>query len=85
MAPRDRDTEHHQSHDSKSDITHLPPIIETPFNIFANRVDPDQAALIRAALSESTLFAYGYMIRYDLTLVKLTSCLFSMYKRESLH
>ena len=23
--------------------------VETPFNIFANRADPDQAALIRAA------------------------------------
>ena len=48
MAPRDRDTEHHQSHHSKSAIAPLPPIIETPLNIFANRVDPDQAAF-RAA------------------------------------
>ena len=24
-------------------------LIETPFNIFANRADPDQAALLRAA------------------------------------
>ena len=24
-------------------------IIETPFNAFANRADPDQAALVRAA------------------------------------
>ena len=34
-------------------------LIETPFNSFANRVDPDQAALLR---SGSTLFAYGNMI-----------------------
>ena len=33
-------------------------LIETPFNTFANRADPDQAALVRAAWSEPTLFAY---------------------------
>ena len=43
------------------------------FDAFANRADPDQAALVRAALSGSTLFAYGNMIRYDHTLVDLTS------------
>ena len=37
-------------------------LIETPFDAFVNRADPDQAALIRAALSGSTLFAYGNMI-----------------------
>ena len=37
-------------------------LIEMPFNAFANRADPDQAAIIRAAWSESTLFAYGNMI-----------------------
>ena len=41
-----------------------------PFNTFTNRVDPDQAALLRAALSGSTLFANGNMIRYDPTLVQ---------------
>ena len=30
-------------------------LIETPFNAFANRADPDQAASVRAALSGSTL------------------------------
>ena len=33
-------------------------------NTFANRADPDQAALVRAAWSGSTLFAYGNL-RYD--------------------
>ena len=42
-------------------------LIETPFNTFTNRVDPDQAALVRAAWSGSTLFAYGNMIRHDPT------------------
>ena len=37
-------------------------ITETHFNTFANRTDPDQAALVRAACSGSTLFAYGNMI-----------------------
>ena len=39
----------------------------TPFNTFAKRADPDQAAW-----SGSTLFAYVNMIRYDPTLVDLT-------------
>ena len=39
-----------------------PYLIETPFNIFANRADLDQAALVRAALSGSALFAYGTII-----------------------
>ena len=30
-----------------------------PLNAFANRAEPDQAALVRAAWSGSTLFAYG--------------------------
>ena len=50
--------------------------IEVPFNAFANRADPDQAALVRVASSGSTLFAYGNMIRYDPTLVDLTSNFF---------
>ena len=51
-------------------------LIETPFNTFANRADPVQAALVRAAWSGSSLFAYGNMIRYDPTLVDLTSIFF---------
>ena len=51
-------------------------LIETPFNTFANRSDPYQAALVRAAWSGSTLFAYGNMIRYDTSLVDLTSNFF---------
>ena len=44
-------------------------LIEKPLNTFANRADPGQAALVRAAWARSTLFAYGNMIRYDPTLV----------------
>ena len=33
-------------------------LIETPFDAFANRADPDQAV-------GSTLFTYGRIIRYD--------------------
>ena len=40
-------------------------LIETPFNNFANRADPDQAALVRAALSGSILSAKRNMIRYQ--------------------
>ena len=47
----------------------------TPFNDFANRADPDQAALVRAAWSGSTLFACGNDIS-DPTLVYLTSNFF---------
>ena len=36
-------------------------LIETPFNAFSNRADPDQAALV------ITLFAYGNLIRYDIS------------------
>ena len=35
-------------------LTHY--LIEMPFNSFANRTDPDQAALIRAAQLGSVLF-----------------------------
>ena len=31
----------------------------TPFDTFANRADPDQAGIVRAVRSGSTLFAYG--------------------------
>ena len=48
-------------------------LIETPFNTFANRADPGQTALIRAAWPGSTLFAYGNMTRYDPTQVDLKS------------
>ena len=51
-------------------------LIETPFNAFANRADPDQAALVRAAWSVSILFAYGNMIRYAPILADLTSSFF---------
>ena len=34
-------------------------LIEMHFETFANRADPEQAALVRAAWSGSTLFAYG--------------------------
>ena len=37
-------------------------IIETPFNAFANRAYPDQAALVWAVWSGSTLFAWRNMI-----------------------
>ena len=37
-------------------------LIETPFNTFAYRADQDQAAVIRAAWSGSTLLAHGNMI-----------------------
>ena len=49
-------------------------LIETPLNTFVNRSNPDQAALIRA-----TLFAYGNIIRYDTTLVDLTSNFFVLH------
>ena len=48
--------------------------IERPFNTFANRADTNQAA----ARSGSTLFAYENMIRYDPTLVDLTSKFFAL-------
>ena len=54
-------------------------LIEKPFNTFANRADPDQTALVRAAWSGSILFAYGNMIRYDPTLVELTSNFFVLW------
>ena len=34
---------------SRSHSLNLLTLIETPFNTFANRADPDQAALVRAA------------------------------------
>ena len=43
-------------------------MIEAPFNAFANIADPDQAALVRAAWSESTLIAYGLEIWVDMIL-----------------
>ena len=51
-------------------------LIETPFNIFTNRVDPDLTAFIRATRSGYTLFACENMIRYDPTLVDLASNFF---------
>ena len=51
-------------------------LMETRFNAFANRADQDQAALVRAAWSGSTLFAYGNIS--DPTLVDLTSNVFAL-------
>ena len=51
-------------------------LIETPFCTFANRADPDQVALVKAARSRCTQFAYGNMIRFDPTLVGLKSNFF---------
>ena len=53
-----------------------PYLVEMTFNAIANTADPDQSALVRAAWSGSTLFAYGNMIRYDPTLVDMTSIFF---------
>ena len=52
-------------------VNHLPH--RDAFKAFANRATPDQAALVRTAWSGSTLFANGNMIRYDPTLVDLTT------------
>ena len=54
-------------------------ILKTPFNTFANRADPDQTALVRAARAGPPLFAYGNMIRYDPTPVALTRNCFVLY------
>ena len=54
-------------------------IIETPFNTFVNREEPDQAALVRASWSRSSLFAYGNMVRYDPTLAVSDQCQESQY------
>ena len=54
-------------------------LMEPPLDTFANKADPNQAALVRAARSESTLFAYGNTIRYDPTLVDLTIYFFVLY------
>ena len=48
-------------------------LVETPFNAFANRADPDQAALARAVWLGSTLFANGSMIDLIINLVDLIS------------
>ena len=66
-------------------VNPLSHIIEMPFDAFANTADPDQAALIRAAWSGSSLFAYGNMIRYDPTLVnRISNFHVSMYQHERL-
>ena len=49
-------------------------LIEKPFNTFANRADPDQAALVRAAGSVSTLFAYGNVIEFKLKALQNLLC-----------
>ena len=50
---------HIQKHSQKYRSSFTLYLIETPFNAFANRADPD-------------LFAYGNMIKYDPTLVDPT-------------
>ena len=57
-------------------------LIETSFNTFANRADPDQAALLRVPDQGLLCLLNGNMIRYDPTLVDLTSN--SMHKCETL-
>ena len=51
-------------------------LIVTPIYALANRADSDQAALVRAARSGSNLFAYINMIRYEPTLMNLTTNFF---------
>ena len=53
-------------------------LIDKPIDTFAKRADPDQAALIRAAVSMSTLFAHGNMIS-DPTQVDLTCIAISLF------
>ena len=60
----------------KCKLTHY--LIEMPFNAFANRTNPDQAALIRAAWSGSTLFANGNMIYLILHKWYWQVCLFGL-------
>ena len=65
-----------RKHEKSPECEHLTLYLrETPFNAFANIADPDQAALVRAAWSGSTLFAYGNMIS-DPTLEDMTSNFF---------
>ena len=56
-------------------------LIDTHFNTFANRAEPDQAALVRISICS---VCYGNMIRYNSTLLVMTSNFFLMYKRVSL-
>ena len=60
-------------------------LIETPLTTFANRADPDKAALVRAAWSGPSLFAYGNKITYDPTLVDLTSNVFFLCTNVKVH
>ena len=48
-------------------------------NTFANTADPDQADLVRAAWSGSTLFAYENTIWMDPALVDLTGNCFARF------
>ena len=55
-----------------------------PFTAFANRVDPDQAALVRAVRLGSTTFAYeNIIIISDPTHVNPTS-LCSLHQRDQM-
>ena len=49
-------------------------LMEMPFGTFANRADPDQAALIYKRVY--SFIAYGNRIRYDPTLLDLASNFF---------
>ena len=51
-------------------------LIETPFNTFANRADPDQAA---------TLFVSGNALKYDPTQVDLTSNFFILCRNVKVY
>ena len=60
-------------------------LIETTFNPFAKRPDPDKKALVRAAWSGSPLYAYGYMIIYDPKVVDLMCKLFVLCTNVKLY
>ena len=71
-----------QNHHLRADSSRAPSYMvlpftsSTPFKTYANRAAPDQAALVRASWSGSTLFSYGNMIRYHPTLVDLSNNFF---------
>ena len=52
-------------------------LIEAPFNTFANRADPDQAALVKSCLIRVySVCLWKYMIRYRPTQEDMTSNFF---------
>ena len=48
-------------------------LTDTPLNTFANRANPDQAALLYELSNRGLLFAYINTISSDSTIVDLTS------------